>query len=98
LRRVEERKIVFVTSWGKTVSLNRDEVSASCMPNDSLTLLHDDFDAPLKTWRLAEIDLNSGEGVHSANPSFAPATVRATRLSQWQPALGDGAIRHSFAL
>jgi len=89
---------VFVTSWGKTVSLNRDEVVGIVHANDSLTLLHDDFDAPLKTWRLDGNPILTQEKAFFGK-SVCSSTVRGNRLSAMAASAGrrrDTAILSRF--
>ena len=95
LTRLDEKQVVFLTAWGKEVTLRRDQLVGIEQANDALPILHDDFDSSLKPWRIdGKIELDPERAFHGKASLLLDAmTKSATR--EW-PELRDGTIRLFF--
>jgi hypothetical protein len=92
LASVDKNKVVFATSWGKTLTIERAQILGIENANDSSPIVHDDFETD--AWR--------GDGELSMEHAFfgkssllfAGARQRAERV--WKESLRDGDIRLFF--
>jgi hypothetical protein len=89
---MDDKKVNFTTSWGKTVALERRHVVG--IGQDALTIVHDGFETDLKAWRL------EGKPALSQKAFFGKSSLLLDQPGQsatreW-PALRDGAVRLYF--
>ena len=89
---LDAEKLVFAVSWGKTVTLKRADVTGIEHANDSLPILHDDFEADAKSWQAT-----GKPTLDPQRPFFGKSSLRldGAMMRTWPP-LRDGAIRFFF--
>jgi hypothetical protein len=93
LGRVDAKKLVFVTAWGTTVELERNQVVGIEQARNGRILLHDFLDSSLQDWQLdGNPKLDRERAFHGiAGLLLDQPKQRATRV--WKSALTDGDVR-----
>jgi len=96
LVRLDDKKATFITSWGKSTLFDRAALVGIDTANDSVQILHDDFEASLNAWIVEGNPRLSQERAFFGKSSLVldAAKQRATR--SWQTPPGDGGIRFYF--
>jgi hypothetical protein len=93
---VDEKKVVFVTSWGQTVSLGRVQLVGIEQAEDALPVVHDDFETSLKSW---SIEGNAGlrqERAYFGKSSLLLDQAGQSATREWRPPVRDGTLRLYF--
>jgi len=95
LERVDEKSAAFVTSWGQSVTIAREQLNGIEQAIDGLPIVHDDFETLSKSWRIEGKALLNQDQRFAGKSSlrFDEGGQSATR--EWL-ALRDGAIRLFF--
>ncbi|MBI2805648.1 MAG: hypothetical protein HYX68_11780 [Planctomycetes bacterium] len=93
LRRVDETKVAFVTSWGQTVTVARARAVGIEQADDSLIVATDDFESSLMGWQI-----QGKPTLQHDLPFFGKSSLRldaskqtATRI--WKPGVRTGVVR-----
>jgi hypothetical protein len=94
LDRVDEKQIVFITSWGKTVTLDRKQVVG--VEQDALPTVRDDFEAGLKAWHIEGKASLSQERAFFGKSSLLLDAAGQSATREWKPAARDVSIRLFF--
>ena len=93
LLRLDEKKLVFVTSWGKTIALTREQTIG--VEQTALPIVRDDFENGLKAWRIEGKAALSQERAFFGKSSLLLDTASQSATREWPPAR-DVAIRLFF--
>jgi hypothetical protein len=93
---LDAKNVVFATSWGKVITLAREQILGIENANDSLPILHDDFEMSTKPWQQDGKHAPSNEHAFfgKARLLFEKTSPNAERA--WNEPLRDGAIRLYF--
>jgi len=96
LRNVDAKTVEFVTSWGKTIHLDRARIVGIEQARNARILLHDDLDQSLQAWQLEGIPQLDRERAFHGAASLLLDQPKQSATRNWKPALTDGDIRLYF--
>jgi hypothetical protein len=93
LQSIEDKKITFVTSWGRAVSAPCAESLG--IEQHALPIVYDDFESSLKPWRVAGEPSRSQERAFLGKSSLRFDRAGQSAARDW-PAFRNGAVRLYF--
>jgi hypothetical protein len=96
LKLIDDQKVAFVTSWGQTVSLGRELLVGIEQADDALPVMHDDFEASMKSWRIQGKAGLSKERAFFGKSSLLLDQAGQSAAREWQPPVRDGTLRLFF--